>query len=75
MTDTDPFAAWCVVTGDAKPDGIRVARSVCGAIGSLSIVAFGVAFELRYVSDSRKVVIGFEGWKMSVKSLGFRVKD
>ena len=24
LTNTDPFAAWFVVTGDATPDGIRV---------------------------------------------------
>ena len=39
-TNTDPFAAWCVVTGDAKPDGIRVVRSLLGAINSLPMVAF-----------------------------------
>ena len=27
LTNTDPFAAWFVVTGDATPDGIRVAFS------------------------------------------------
>ena len=37
LTNTDPLAAWFVVTGD----GIRVVRSVLGAIGSLPIVAFG----------------------------------
>jgi hypothetical protein len=36
LTDTDPFAAWFVVTGDVTPDGIRVVRSVVGAISSLS---------------------------------------
>ena len=35
--NTDPFAAWFVVTGKVKPDGIR---SVLGAISSLPIVAF-----------------------------------
>ena len=39
LTNTDPFAAWFVVTGDATPDGIRVVRSVLGAIRSLPIVA------------------------------------
>ena len=38
LTNTDPFAAWFVVTGDATPDGIRVVRSVLGAISSLPIV-------------------------------------
>ena len=37
---TDPFAAGFVVTGDATLDGIRVVRSVLGAISSLPIVAF-----------------------------------
>ena len=37
MINTDLFAAWFVVTGDATPDGIRVVRSVLGAISSLSI--------------------------------------
>ena len=32
LTNTDPFAAWSVVTGDATLDGIRVVRSVLGAI-------------------------------------------
>ena len=35
LTDTDPFNAWFVVTGDVTPDGIRVVRSVLGAISSL----------------------------------------
>jgi len=39
-TNTDPFAAWFVVNTDATPDGIRVVRSVLGAISSLPIVAF-----------------------------------
>ena len=34
LTNTDPFVAWCVVTGDATPDDIRVVRSVLGAISS-----------------------------------------
>ena len=38
LTNTDPFAAWFVVTGDATPDEIRVVRSVLGAISSLPIV-------------------------------------
>ena len=38
LTNTNPFAAWFVVTGDATPDGIRVVRSVFGAISSF--VAF-----------------------------------
>ena len=40
FSNTDPFAAWFVVTGDATPDGIRVVRSVLGAIYSLPIVVF-----------------------------------
>ena len=32
LTNTDPFAAWFVVTGDVTPGGIRVVRSVLGAI-------------------------------------------
>ena len=36
LTKTDPFAAWFGVTGDATPDGIRVVRSVLGAIVSAS---------------------------------------
>ena len=39
LTNTDPFVAWFVVTGDATPDGIRVVRSVMGAIRSPPIVA------------------------------------
>ena len=39
LTDTDPFAVWFVVTGDATLDGIRAVRWVLGAISSLSIVA------------------------------------
>ena len=39
-TNEDFFAAWFVVTGDATPDGIRVVRSVLGAIISIPIVAF-----------------------------------
>ena len=39
LTNTEPFAAWFVVTGDATADGIRVVRSVLGAISSLPIVA------------------------------------
>jgi len=35
LTSMEPFAAWFVVTGDATPDGIRVVRSVLGAIRSL----------------------------------------
>ena len=40
LTNTDPFAAKFVVTRDDTPDGIRVVRSVLGAISSLPIVAF-----------------------------------
>jgi len=40
LTNTEPFAAWCVVTGDATPDGIRVVRSVLRAISFPPIVAF-----------------------------------
>ena len=32
LTNTEPFAAWFVVSGDATADGIRVVRSVLGAI-------------------------------------------
>ena len=32
LTNTDPFAAWFVVTGDATPGGIRVVRSVLGSV-------------------------------------------
>ena len=38
-TKTDPSAACFVVTGDATPDGVRVVRSVIGAISPLPIVA------------------------------------
>ena len=38
LTNTDPFAAWFVVTEDATPNGMRVVRSVLGAISSLPIV-------------------------------------
>jgi hypothetical protein len=40
LTHKDPFGAWFVVTGDATPDGMRVVRSVLGAINTSSIVAF-----------------------------------
>ena len=40
MTNTDPFAAWFVVTGVATLGGIRVVRSVIGANSSLPIVAY-----------------------------------
>ena len=40
LTTTDPFAAWCVMTGDTTPDGIRIVRSFLGAISSLPILAF-----------------------------------
>ena len=40
LTNTDPFAAWLVVTGNATPGGIRVVRSDLGAVSSLPIVAF-----------------------------------
>ena len=40
LTTTDPFAAWRIVTEDATPGGIRVVRSVLGAISCLSIVVF-----------------------------------
>ena len=36
LTNTEPFAAWFVVTGDATADGISVVRSVLGAISSRS---------------------------------------
>ena len=52
LTNTDPFAAWFVVTGDATPDGIRVVRSVIGAISSLSIVAFREAQSCVELADS-----------------------
>ena len=38
LTNTEPFAAWLVVTGDATPDVIRVVRSLLGAISFLPIV-------------------------------------
>ena len=40
LTNTDPSAAWFVVSRDATLDGIRVVWSVLGAIGSLPTVAF-----------------------------------
>ena len=36
LTNTDPFAAWFLVTRDATGDGIRVVRSVLGAMSSSS---------------------------------------
>jgi len=35
LTNTDRFAAWFEVTGDATPGGIRVVQSVFGVISSL----------------------------------------
>ena len=32
LTNTEPFAAWFAVTGNATPDGIRIVWSVLGAI-------------------------------------------
>ena len=32
MTNTDYFAAWFAVTGDATPDGIRIVWSFLGAM-------------------------------------------
>jgi len=46
MTNTDPFAAWFVVTGDATPDGIRVVWLVLRAISSLPSVASAGALSL-----------------------------
>ena len=45
LTNTEPFAAWFVVTGDvtAHEIEIRVVRSVLGAISSLPIAPFGHA--------------------------------
>ena len=40
LTNPDPFAACFVVTGDATTDGIRVVRSILGAVSCLSIVFF-----------------------------------
>ena len=42
LTNKDFSAAWFVVNADATPDGIRVVRTVIGAIISLSIVALRV---------------------------------
>ena len=39
MTNTEPFAAWSIVTGDATADETGVVRSFLEAIGSLPIVA------------------------------------
>jgi len=57
LSNTDPFAAWFVLSGDATPDGIRVVRSVLGAISSLSIVAVGLElgpFYLVSTSDTTR---------------------
>ena len=40
LTNTGPFAAWFVVTGDVTPDGVRVERSVLAATSSPPIVVF-----------------------------------
>ena len=42
LINMDPFAARFVISGDATPDGIRVVRSVLGAISSLPIVALNL---------------------------------
>ena len=39
LTNTDPFAAWFILSWDATPDGKRVVRSVLGAISSFPIAA------------------------------------
>jgi hypothetical protein len=39
LTNTDPFAAWFVVSEDVTPDGIRVVRWFLGAISSFPIGA------------------------------------
>ena len=40
LANTDPFAARFVATGDTTPDGIRVVRSVLGAISSFPSLLF-----------------------------------
>ena len=54
LTNTEPFAAWFVVTGDATVDEIRVARSVLGAISCLPIVAAERGKGLRLRTPLRK---------------------
>ena len=47
MTSTDPFAAWFVLTGDATPNGIRVARSILEATSYVvRLVTFHLLFPL-----------------------------
>ena len=64
LPNTDPFAAWFVVTGDATPDGIRVVRSVLGAIFFDSHGNGGQVAELDFsnnkIADLMKIVTIFE---------------
>ena len=58
LTNTEPFAAWFVVTGDATPDGIRVVQSIFKAIGSLSIVAFRYDIPGQILFEKQRVRMG-----------------
>ena len=40
LTNTEPFAAWFVVTGDATADGIRVVRFEVRGLG-IGVSGFG----------------------------------
>ena len=40
LTNTEPFAAWFVASGDVTADEIRVVRSVLGAISCHQLPSF-----------------------------------
>jgi len=52
LINTDPFAVWFVVTGDATPDGIRVVRSVLDALNAFNAAPRSTEAELGLHSPS-----------------------
>ena len=58
QTKTDPFDGWFEATEDATSDGIRVVRSVLGAIRSLPIVAFCQAPDLLLARAVAAAMVG-----------------
>ena len=62
VANTDPFAAWFVVTGDAKPDGIRVVRSVFGG----DTIGPELDHFLRLEPGTGHVTPVFRGWRYPV---------
>ena len=78
LTNTDPVAAWFVVTGDATVGGIRVVRSVLGSIDSLPIGAFRSSsvskMALDYVSiPTQMCAPPLWGWALGSGGLAFGI--